>query len=84
MLWSTLLGPLARSTHTQPSAWFAELNQRAAQASDILHDTVQIRRKIGLNTFPADDLSIFIYQTGGSIGAAQVDADSIHKRSSYK
>ncbi len=33
MLWSTLLGPLARSAHTQPSAWFADLTQRAAQAS---------------------------------------------------
>ena len=33
MLWSTLLGPLARSAHSQPSIWFADLSQRAAQAS---------------------------------------------------
>lgn len=33
MLWSTLLGPLARSTHTQPTAWFAELSKHATQAS---------------------------------------------------
>lgn len=33
MLWSTLLGPLARSAHTQPTLWFTELSKHAAQAS---------------------------------------------------
>lgn len=33
MLWSTLLGPTPRSTHTQVTAWFNELCEHAAEAN---------------------------------------------------
>ena len=34
MRWSTLLGPLARSAQTQPSAWFATLTKHSAGANN--------------------------------------------------
>lgn len=33
MFWSTLLGPLARSAHIQPSTWFVELSRHTTQTN---------------------------------------------------
>jgi hypothetical protein len=59
------------------------VQQQIGQMHHVVYDPLGIRGQIGFDRCPVHDPALCIYQTGGRVGAAQVDSDSVHKVTSY-